>query len=494
MNFSRMGLKVLSLIMALAMFMAVCSPVITVAANGIEDDIFDDELNYVSIGDSMTNGYGFDGYNQGNKDDLNGNGYYDDEYNFFNDVNVYGAGSYALQFEDYLVEQGYTVNHTKLAASALRAEDLLYLLGGRETPADDWFEQVLYYTDAGENGRYGDDNTPEAIEKLSNYYITSVMDADIMTLGIGNASFGAFLLSRVSGILMDTNFTEEDAAEAPTLEQALAILESDETKELVLEVYAELKVELDAYLAYAPEAFKTEQLEAALGVFAYTVAGFLINYEAVLDRIVELNPDVEIILVGLMNTTYGMNLTQKDEETDEIVFEFAFGDMMDTMFGLLNAYIAGIPAAKQLSGEYVTEEETYYYVNLETGETKDELTVLEFVQNKLPADLGGQTWEKVVVDAGIKPAFYYAEQPAPEFIVQAFDELFAENWNNIDCGDKDCVACTDKDPATVCEDGRLSGKIVRSRQIDAYNGELRIMIGYAFGFELPALTLSDVEN
>jgi hypothetical protein len=153
---------------------------------------------------------------------LNGDGDYTNEYNFYKGENVYGEGSYALQFEDYLGDEGYDVTHTKLAASALRAEDLLYLLGGREMPTDGWFEQVLNYTDAGENGWNGDDNTPEAIEKLSNYYVDAITDADVMTLCIGNASFGAYLLSRVSSIPMNPNFSEDDLANTVTLEDALA--------------------------------------------------------------------------------------------------------------------------------------------------------------------------------------------------------------------------------------------------------------------------------
>ena len=91
----------------------------------------DDEINYVSIGDSMTNGYGFEGYEQ-NSDDRT-------LYDFVAGKNVYGNGSYALQFEEYLKKEnpGATVSHTKLAPSGLLADNLLYLLGGTEEEFDD---------------------------------------------------------------------------------------------------------------------------------------------------------------------------------------------------------------------------------------------------------------------------------------------------------------------------------------------------------------------
>ena len=56
MNLKKVSAKVLSVVMALAMMLAVCAPAILAAT---EDTEGKKELNYVSLGDSMTNGYGF---------------------------------------------------------------------------------------------------------------------------------------------------------------------------------------------------------------------------------------------------------------------------------------------------------------------------------------------------------------------------------------------------------------------------------------------------
>ena len=80
----------------------------------------DMSINYVSIGDSMANGYGFSGYHQTSNDRS--------VYDFMTGKGMYGAGAYPNQFEAYLEEKGYDVNHTRLATSAMLAEDLLYLL------------------------------------------------------------------------------------------------------------------------------------------------------------------------------------------------------------------------------------------------------------------------------------------------------------------------------------------------------------------------------
>ncbi len=390
--------KVLSLVMAILMVFGVASTGLIVMAESTAK-----EINYVSLGDSMTNGYGFEGYEQGN--------YTNDKYDFLNDKGIYGEGSYALQFEEYLAEKfNATVNHTKLAPSGLLADDLLYLLGAREEEFDDDWAGYRHYV-----GTYDE---PANIDKLKEHFQTAITEADIMTMCIGNASFGAYLVQQVTDAIgiMGSN---PDVDEQLTLENGLALLDDEAAKKIVLDIYADMKEYAMAYVADI-ELLDNFDMEVILDIVAYTVASFLVSYEDVLDTIIEMNPDVEIILIGLMNTTYGMVVTGEG-------FEFPFGDMMDDVFGALNAYIAAIPALKKAAGEY--KEAT----------------------------------------------FYYAEQPEPDFIVHAFDDLAANDWANID-------------------DGRLSGKIVRQRNVDAYNNTLRYAIGSALGFDLPEITLDDLNS
>ena len=151
-----------------------------------------DTINYVSLGDSMTNGYGFEGYRQGN---------YAEGDSFPYGTGIYGEGSYALQFADWLEEEtGKEVNHAQMASSACRAEDLLYLLGGREKPTDGWFTQVLNYTGASEReGRLQIVTGGE--EELKQLYVENITNADIISLAMGNASFGAYLMQYMTSAM-----------------------------------------------------------------------------------------------------------------------------------------------------------------------------------------------------------------------------------------------------------------------------------------------------
>lgn len=393
-----------ALVLVAALFLGVCSSPIALAAEALDKE---GPINYVSLGDSMTNGYGFEDYKQDSNDR--------NVYDFIAGKGVYGKGSYALQFEEHLKGKFGDVNHTMLAPSGLTPWDLLYLLDAAEEVDDGWHGWRDYV------GTYGD-------AELKNHFQTAVTEADIITMCIGNASFGAYLVQKVTDAIGIMGNAPADTSNL-TLENGLALLEDEDgdLKKIVLDIYADMKNDMTADSAVVPEGIDVDKI---LDVVAYTTAFFLVSYEALIDKIIEMNPDAEIILIGLMNTTYGMVITG---ETDGEPYEFAFGDMMDDAFAVLNAYIAAVPAKKQAAKE----------------------------------------------SADVK--FYYAEQPTPDFIVNAFDDLANNGWENVD-GDG------------VIGEGRLSGAIVRQRNLDAYNNGLRSAIGAALGFALPAVSLEDVSN
>ena len=392
---NEMKKRLLSVLLALVMVVGVM-PTAAFAAEEKET------INYVSIGDSMANGYCFEGYAQGRSDE------HHEDYDFLTGEYVYGEGAYPLQFEAYLEEQGYQVNHTKLAPSALLPEDLLYLLDGREEADDGWWGYKSYV------GNYSD-------EELKPYIQDAITNADVITMGVGNASFGAYLLDKVTAVL---GIFGGSLNEVEDFEQAIEVLELDEEQyALVTEMYNDLVSELiDAVPAKMVEAYNLDQL---VDIISYTAASFVVNYKLLLDKIVEMNPDVEIVLVGLLNTTYGINVT---DDNGEVLLPI--GDVMDGLFGALNAYIAGLPVLMQSAGETA------------------------------------EAWEDVT--------FYYAEQPEPKFICQKLTDLLENDW--------------------VSDDPRLSGKTVRKRNVSAFNSALAGMIGDAVtGAPLASISLDDVE-
>ena len=317
---SKMWRSALAMVLAICMVLSFC-PVAAFAAN---------EINYVSIGDSMTNGYGFEGYNQ-------------DEhtigYDFFGDSGVYGNGAYPNTFATYLEGQGYVVNHTKLALSGLRAENMLYLLGMSDEMSADRYD--VFYGYAGRPDK----------TTLRNYYQDAVKDADVISLALGNASFNAYLIDRMMRVFGAMGGGFSDADPEMSLSDALAMLDGETEKKLVQTAYNTLKSELkNAIPAAMLEQFQIERL---CDLVAYITASFAISYKDVIEWIGENNDDAEVILVGVLNSNAGMTISGPG-------FNFDLGSAMDKVYGAVNAYIAALPTVLQATGKY--ENVKFYYV------------------------------------------------------------------------------------------------------------------------------------
>ncbi|MBR5219404.1 MAG: hypothetical protein IKV66_00300, partial [Clostridia bacterium] len=433
-------------------------------------------IKYVSIGDSMTNGYGFTGYNQ-DEHDVGSNLHTDtDEYNYFTGKGVYGEGSYALQFEEYLTELGYDVDHTKLATSAFRAEDLYLLLGlGDSDPKDSskwplkdgyfgnvwnyfWNGCDVQYKNQIEDGKdpldshewptfiegtscgyegymtwYVDACLDPTIttgneiyeyeaqfEYLRDYFTTELIEADVISLALGNAAFDAYFMDRLfkiwgamgGGEFSDGKYgTQKDYIYYEmTLEDTYELVDEDQryiVDELYNAMYAVISSKLGTQIAEDVDADRLCQL------MTYITFSYMKAYKAIIEWIGANNPDAEIMLVGLLNSHYGISITSEGEEVVNM------GETMGAIYEVMNDYIVGIAA--------------------------------DYMANN--AEFDG--------------AIYYVDQPDdPTMISKVIPYVAAENWGKLYCDDPTCVACMNN---TACENGRLDGSIIRYKTITAYN-------------------------
>lgn len=312
-------------------------------------------INYVSLGDSMANGYGLAGYQpaQGN-------------------VNGYRQEAPDAYPSQVATAKGWDL--TQLAISAMRAEDLNFILNfdweddeqvalaaeSQSWNKDDfianksrWNETFncgdLYTWDEFVDGRFNDYAAivpaESGTEAYAEMFQDAVAGADYVSMGIGNANFGVFMLGRITNAFGILNGTPEGDA---WIEFQDALSKLDEPAQaVVMEVYNKLT----SYLAQQ-NYIAVEQAELLVNAVAYTVASYVLNYAEVIDRIVELNPDVNIILVGLMNTMSGSKMDFWGNEID-------LGDILDIVINTMNTYIAALPSVSKLTGNYA--EATFYY-------------------------------------------------------------------------------------------------------------------------------------
>ena len=365
-----------------AMLLALCMVVgfIPTAAFATEEPA----KKYVSLGDSMTNGYGLEGYD-GNTG-----------------VEDYGADSYANQFA---AEIG--AEHAQLAMSAMRAEDLHWLL---EVDYDDpavvsvietleadedyysdydnieafdalwysvftngdfwtWYELVHDYRfdaaayciegkdetdggafDANYKVAYNAYNDVEALQVVAAYYQKSVKEADIVSLGMGNGNFGVFMFGRITEAI-GFNGKPEDTL-IYNLENA--IRECDEsTKANIRTLMNQIKTILAGKGILADDGDDTtySTMEALYNVLMHTVVSYVLNYAGSVEAILKLNPDAEIIQVALMNTMGG------ESGGDELTLS----GLLDLVYVPMNAYLAALPTAMQGAQNATYADATFYW-------------------------------------------------------------------------------------------------------------------------------------
>lgn len=332
-------------------FLALCM-LLSIAPVGV---FATETINYVSLGDSMANGYGLAGYQP-----VGGN------------VNGYRQEAPKAYPSQVAEEKGWDL--TQLAISAMRAEDLNFILNfdweddaqvalvaeSQSWSKDDfianksrWDETFncgdLYTWDEFVDGRFNDyyiiNPAESGTAEYAKMFQNSVSTADYVSLGIGNANFGVFMLGRITNAFGVLNGTPEGDTWI-AFQDALSKLDGPE-QAAVMEVYNKLTSYLSqqSYIA-------VEQAELLVNAVAYTVASYVLNYAEVIDRVVELNPDVNIILVGLMNTMSGSKMDFWGNEID-------LGDILDIVIDTMNTYIAALPSVSKLTGNYA--EATFYY-------------------------------------------------------------------------------------------------------------------------------------
>ena len=346
MKYKGMGARVLAVLMAVTTLLGVMASPAGAVSHGIHTqdtskrsntNSTPEEWNYVSLGDSMSNGFGLDGYD--------GCGYLEvapaSYPALFAQWLAGGAGSIAAGQTEYSGDKG-TVHLTQLATSAMRIQDLYFILThGTEAafPGDEWTRIQLLGGDrvtadgttvAGES-RWGSDG--EVWSSTVATYQNAVMEADIITLAVGNGDYGRYLFDiLLQEMDMPGISTGEDYSYA-TLENALKLHGLDpKMREAVIDLYSAAQVYMQDLLPMA-------QADVFADRMAYVTANFLVCYNGVLDRIVQLNPDVEIVVLPLMNTV-------SSEEDRTLKGELTLGKLIHLLYGYLNQYMAILPAYK----------------------------------------------------------------------------------------------------------------------------------------------------
>ena len=320
---SNMWRSVTALLLALCLAFGNCGT--AMVASAAESD---DTIDYVVIGDSMTNGYCLPGYYpQNTSDDNNVRGY---------DVEV--PGTYPVLFQEYLAETtGKDVDLHQLSISGIRAEELHFLLDPEytgdaytarvfdsTTDGENWFRRVFRSREDYSSVDYGNDT-------LRAEYVKAIAEAEVISLNVGTNNFGTFLTGELQDIVLGGEYEYD-------LNDVLGQITDDVE---ILAAVESLRGELAAIINEQVDPSMSATANQLVDMFLYAYAGFAVNYTASVEAIRTINPNAQLIIMGLMNNMDGMTLTVGED----IVY-------LDAMYGAVikaaNVYMAGLDVVNQV--------------------------------------------------------------------------------------------------------------------------------------------------
>ena len=267
-------------------------------------------FDYVVLGASMTNGYGMHGY------------LLEHYYEYPNDLSMDGPGasgyrsdvpgSYPVLIKNELMNRGFeNVTLHQLAQSSMRVEELRYLL-------DDSFNGDAYtrwrFYDQSDNSGWWSGN----LDGFRKDYQDTVRDAELITYDMGVNNFGVYISNQLMGGLFGT----PDFADIVGEEYAGKFYElRDEIHGKILSLVGQADSDI------------FEKIDKYADVLGYAMLGFIVNFDATMKIIRDLNPDCDIVVVSIQNPMAGLDVSVKG-------IVIPFGEIYGLMTDMANSYMA----------------------------------------------------------------------------------------------------------------------------------------------------------
>ncbi len=365
--------KITALLLAVLMIMGTVG---TVFAGEVSEEPKKKIL--VSFGDSMTNGFGLEESEEHTEETL-----FDQPFGYDSSVHN-GYLEISTEAYPWKVSQEYGWDLIQLAVSGARAEDFHYILDfdyengvAGEYKGDVWTmdriindqnrwsskdednnkEFDIYgldspYAQRDWSGEWSETNNWD-VTNVAKVYQESVKNADVISLALGNCNLGVFLFGIVASSF--GVFGNSDDYPYATFENAIKDLDA-ETQASLTAMYVKLQERVHGLISDQKLADKL------LNAVTYTLVSYILNYTGLVDRIIELNPDAEIVIVGMMNTICGAKFKLEDGTIIDLG-----EDIMVEVIDPINNFMTTYPTYKQLTGEY--SEASFYYAESDSVET-----------------------------------------------------------------------------------------------------------------------------
>jgi len=316
------GTKIKAISMLLVGIMLMANMVAFASFPMDESDAGDKEtIRYVSLGDSMTNGYGLTGFYQNEKD----------AHGFLVSV----EGTYPSLLKDYLEGRNYEVDSSQLAIASMRSLDLRFLLDddfeGDAITKDLFIPNVLNYVV---------DRLPEGYTKdisgLKEFYQDSIADADLITYSFYNdfimpAFYAMQALEDGKKPAFDYTVFYDPDFSALYNQELIDFFESVRT--FVADKLYEMLAEYDIEKDQASEVL--EYVGIVSNVVAYSVVSYCNSFDRNMQSIFTSNPNAKVIVIDSYNPLYDVKMSIAGAEID-------IGALLGDVLEICNGYAAYI--------------------------------------------------------------------------------------------------------------------------------------------------------
>ncbi len=248
-------------------------------------------IDYVSFGASVTNGYGLRGYLP---DEVVKDPFLADK----NTLNVFGYGMAPKEGYPYLVsekleEMGYDVDLKQYAISSMRVEELRVLLDN--SYYGDEYTAWRFYDENG-NGWFKQANG--SLENSRKAYQDAVKNSELITIEIGVNNFGVYTFNNIIGVI-------RSGGESYWKDPKFTTLFSDEEQKIFNQAKSLVISELQKA---GTDETMVKIAEKIANVLAYATIGYIRNFDIVIEKIYELNPDANIVVVSIQNLMEGVDM------------------------------------------------------------------------------------------------------------------------------------------------------------------------------------------
>ena len=208
------------------------------------------------------------------------------------------ADSAPVKLAQALYGENWKEHFGQYAQGALRAEDMLYILGVDEGIVLD----AYYEAEIKGNLLYAND-----IDKTREEYINIIKKADLISINIGGGNVTTFTGEQVDRVLRGDALVEMDWSKIGFTNAA--IKELDDMLDMIVPLMDAMGM-MDKYVPAGlqignPTAFARVLVESML----YGYASYNYYYPQVLERIREINPDAQLLILGMFNPVDDWNTT-----------------------------------------------------------------------------------------------------------------------------------------------------------------------------------------